>query len=259
PRQKACPAEASRGSFRGEGAGWVPRAASAAGACLSASSFAAGREAPKTSHRPASFLVLALAATVARARAAEERREEPLGEVVVTAPLARESVPVRDPTAFATVVDTTSAPTRVETLAEALADTVRVQVRRFGGLGDFSTVWLLGRAGPGLPGRRPARPRPERDRQPGRPTPRRGRSRRGLPRDDAARLRAVRAGRHRERRDAPAWGHATDGRQRLLRFLHDAQGGRRAQRARRRLRLPCLRALPREQGGLQLPERPRHH
>src|SRR6266566_3563923 len=144
PSQKTCPAEASRGSFRGEGAGWVPRAASAAGARLSASSSAAGREAPKTSHRPASLLVLALAATVARARAAEERREEPLGEVVVTAPPARESVPARDPPAFATVVDTTSAPTRVETLAEALADTVGVQVRRFGGLGDFSTVSIRG-------------------------------------------------------------------------------------------------------------------
>src|SRR6266566_8522413 len=143
PSQKTCPAEASRGSFRGEGAGWVPRAASAAGARLSASSSAAGREAPKTSHRPASLLVLALAATVARARAAEERREE-LGEVVVTAPPAREAAPARDPTAFATVIDTSSAPTRVETLAEALADTVGVQVRRFGGLGDFSTVSIRG-------------------------------------------------------------------------------------------------------------------
>ncbi len=85
-----------------------------------------------------------MAATVARARAAEERREEPLGEVVVTAPPAREEAPARDPTAFATVVDTTSAPTRVETLAEALADTVGVQVRRFGGLGDFSTVSIRG-------------------------------------------------------------------------------------------------------------------
>src|SRR5439155_24002326 len=104
---------------------------------------AAGREA-RTSPRPASLLVLALAATVARARAAEERREEPLGEVVVTAPPAREEAPARDPTAFATVVDTTSAPTRVETLGEALADTAGVQVRRFGGLGDFSTVSIRG-------------------------------------------------------------------------------------------------------------------
>ena len=81
---------------------------------------------------------------MARARAADERREESLGEVVVTAPPAREAAPARDPTAFATVVDTTSAPGQVETLAEALADTVGVPVRRFGGLGDFSTVSIRG-------------------------------------------------------------------------------------------------------------------
>jgi len=80
---------------------------------------------------------------VARARAADERREE-LGEVVVTAPPAPEAARTRDPTAFATVVDATSAPGRVETLAEALADSVGVQVRRFGGLGDFSTVSIRG-------------------------------------------------------------------------------------------------------------------
>ncbi len=112
--------------------------------CASPLSFvAAGREARPTSHRPASLLVLALAATVARARAADERREE-LGEVVVTAPPAPEAARARDPTAFATVVDATSAPGRVETLAEALADSVGVQVRRFGGLGDFSTVSIRG-------------------------------------------------------------------------------------------------------------------
>src|SRR5262249_881473 len=51
-----------------------------------------------------------------------------------------------DPTAFATVIDTTSAPGGVETLGEALAETVGVQVRRFGGLGDFSTVSIRGSA-----------------------------------------------------------------------------------------------------------------
>ena len=47
-------------------------------------------------------------------------------------------------TAFATVIDTRSAPTLVETLSDALADTVGVQVRRFGGLGDFTTVSVRG-------------------------------------------------------------------------------------------------------------------
>jgi outer membrane receptor protein involved in Fe transport len=99
-----------------------------------------GRDIRKTSHRSAPAVLLVLA--VARARAAEP--EEPLGEVVVTAPPAREEGSARDPTAFATVVDTSSAPARVETLTEALSDTVGVQVRRFGGLGDFSTVSIRG-------------------------------------------------------------------------------------------------------------------
>jgi outer membrane cobalamin receptor len=98
------------------------------------------REARETSHRPAPLIVLALAAAVARARAADQS----LGEVVVTAPPVRDDTTVRDPTAFATVIDTTSAPSRVETLSEALAESVGVQVRRFGGLGDFSTVSIRG-------------------------------------------------------------------------------------------------------------------
>src|SRR5439155_2215690 len=88
--------------------------------------------------------VLALAGAVARARAAEERPAEPLGEVVVTAPPVPAETTAHDPTAFATIVDATSAPGRVETLGEALADTAGVQVRRFGGLGDFSTVSIRG-------------------------------------------------------------------------------------------------------------------
>jgi outer membrane receptor protein involved in Fe transport len=67
-----------------------------------------------------------------------------MGEVVVTAPPVSEETSARDPTAFATVVDATSAPGHVETLDEALADAVGVQVRRFGGLGDFSTVSIRG-------------------------------------------------------------------------------------------------------------------
>jgi len=69
--------------------------------------------------------------------------EERLGEVVVTAPPVSEA-PRADPTAFATVIDTRSAPTTVETLSDALADAVGVQVRRFGGLGDFTTVSVRG-------------------------------------------------------------------------------------------------------------------
>jgi iron complex outermembrane receptor protein len=83
---------------------------------------------------------LALVA-VAAAALADER----LPEIVVTAPPVREEAPApRDPTAFATVIAVPEAPTRIETLADALEDSVGVQVRRFGGLGDFSTVSIRG-------------------------------------------------------------------------------------------------------------------
>jgi iron complex outermembrane recepter protein len=92
-------------------------------------------------------LTLILAALLATASAvpAEERPAQELGEVVVEAPEMRDAVPPPDdPTAFATVIDTRDAPTRVETLADALSDAVGVQVRRFGGLGDFATVSVRG-------------------------------------------------------------------------------------------------------------------
>ena len=69
------------------------------------------------------------------------RAQERLEEVLVTGPAVRETTA---PTAFATVVDTRAAPTGVETLSDALAETVGVQVRRFGGLGDFTTVSVRG-------------------------------------------------------------------------------------------------------------------
>jgi len=70
--------------------------------------------------------------------------EERLPEVVVTAPATDETPAPRDPTAFASVIETREAPASVETLTEALSNTVGVQVRRFGGLGDFSTVSIRG-------------------------------------------------------------------------------------------------------------------
>jgi len=81
--------------------------------------------------------VLAAAVTSA---AADER----LGEVVVTAPSLAERRAAEDPTAFATVIETGAAPTEVKTLTDVLADAVGVQVRRYGGLGDFSTVSIRG-------------------------------------------------------------------------------------------------------------------
>ena len=71
--------------------------------------------------------------------------EERLPEIVVTAPALRDDAPApRDPTAFATVIETREAATSVETLTEVLSNVVGVQVRRFGGLGDFSTVSVRG-------------------------------------------------------------------------------------------------------------------
>ncbi len=73
----------------------------------------------------------------------DDRPAQELGEVVVTGPDARDHLPPpADPTAFATVIDTRDAPTQVETLADALSDAVGVQVRRFGGLGDFANLLL---------------------------------------------------------------------------------------------------------------------
>lgn len=71
--------------------------------------------------------------------------QDRLPEVVVTAPrIPAPPGAVEHPTAFATVLDTREAPATVETLADALAESVGVQVRRFGGLGDFSTVSVRG-------------------------------------------------------------------------------------------------------------------
>lgn len=67
-----------------------------------------------------------------------------LDEVVVTAPPIVPDLRDVDATGFATVIDTRDAPTRVETLAEALSESAGVQVRRFGGLGDFATVSVRG-------------------------------------------------------------------------------------------------------------------
>jgi iron complex outermembrane receptor protein len=59
-------------------------------------------------------------------------------EVPVTAPR------VADPTIYATVLDVTHSPTRVDTLADALGSSVGVRVRRFGGMGDFATASIRG-------------------------------------------------------------------------------------------------------------------
>jgi iron complex outermembrane receptor protein len=74
---------------------------------------------------------------------APARADDPLlGTIDVTAPPA-ENV-TSDTTAAATVVPITNQPAEGKTLADVLDDQVGVQVRRFGGLGDFSTISIRG-------------------------------------------------------------------------------------------------------------------
>lgn len=71
------------------------------------------------------------------------RSEETLATIeVVAEPIT--DVEQSAPTAFATVIDPAEHREPVETLSEALAETVGVQVRRFGGLGAFSTLSIRG-------------------------------------------------------------------------------------------------------------------
>jgi len=69
--------------------------------------------------------------------------EEPSATVVVTAEPMSETQ-ARAPTSFATVIDTAEHSDRMETAADVLAESVGVQVRRFGGLGAFSTISIRG-------------------------------------------------------------------------------------------------------------------
>ena len=63
----------------------------------------------------------------------------------MTAPPVREAQPApADVTGFATVIDARGAPAGVSSLTDALSAAPGVQVRRFGGLGEFSTVSVRG-------------------------------------------------------------------------------------------------------------------
>jgi iron complex outermembrane receptor protein len=88
--------------------------------------------------------VLALALTIVSGVA---RGEEPiLGEVTVHARREPEKTVAQERTAFATVVETSEKTSEVESVSDVLAETVGVQVRRFGGLGAFSTLSIRGSA-----------------------------------------------------------------------------------------------------------------
>jgi len=86
-------------------------------------------------------MALGLAGTSPRA---EDRGSLP-ERVVVRAPrLTPAFEPALDPVAFGSTIDTQSAPRWVTSLADVLEDAVGVRVRRFGGLGEFSSVSIRG-------------------------------------------------------------------------------------------------------------------
>jgi iron complex outermembrane recepter protein len=93
------------------------------------------------------FGVAVVAALLCAARlSAEDAEPERLGEVIVVAPRATTPTANADPTAAATAVDTRAAPTTAVSLADVLDTVPGVQVRRFGGVGEYSTVSIRGYA-----------------------------------------------------------------------------------------------------------------
>lgn len=92
---------------------------------------------------PKSRAVCRTFALVAATLAATADAQTPVQEIVVRA--RRESpAEANAPTAFATSIDTRQHAEEIETVTDALAETAGVQVRRFGGLGSFSTVSIRG-------------------------------------------------------------------------------------------------------------------
>ncbi|GIW39473.1 MAG: TonB-dependent receptor [Candidatus Binatia bacterium] len=78
------------------------------------------------------------------AQAGDDGREkEPVARIVVTAEPVEEASQ-RAPTAFVSVLETQKRAEEGETVVDALAEAVGVQVRRFGGLGAFSTLSVRG-------------------------------------------------------------------------------------------------------------------
>lgn len=71
----------------------------------------------------------------------------PANEAVETVIVTGERAPAPEriaPTSFATVIDASPHAAELETVTDALAESVGIQVRRYGGLGAFSTVSIRG-------------------------------------------------------------------------------------------------------------------
>ena len=94
----------------------------------------------------ATLLLLALPAPATAREPTESTRdltslEKNIETIEVTGP---RRVRLPDLTAFASVIEITTQVEEMKTLADVLEDSVGVQVRRYGGLGDFSTVSIRG-------------------------------------------------------------------------------------------------------------------
>jgi len=85
----------------------------------------------------------ALGATMLMVATAARADDALLGTIEVRAAPEAETT-VRDESAFATVVPIADQPAEVQTLTDVLDEAVGVQVRRYGGLGDFATVSIRG-------------------------------------------------------------------------------------------------------------------
>jgi vitamin B12 transporter len=78
-----------------------------------------------------------------RAGAAETAKDEAVARIVVTAEPESEAEE-RAPTSFVTVIQPDERPAELQTTSELLDESAGVQVRRFGGLGAFSTISIRG-------------------------------------------------------------------------------------------------------------------
>ena len=93
------------------------------------------------------LLAAALGAAAAVLRPFVVPAQEPsLGEVTVRAGRIEQEEEITGRTSFAAVIDTAEKTAEVDTVSEVLSEAVGVQVRRFGGLGAFSTLSIRGSA-----------------------------------------------------------------------------------------------------------------
>jgi iron complex outermembrane recepter protein len=90
---------------------------------------------------------LLLAPALAAGADAEKSAEDEALDTVPLEGIEVEARPFEEPedvTAFATIVEVKDQPEEFKTVAQVLAESVGIQVRRFGGLGDFTTVSIRG-------------------------------------------------------------------------------------------------------------------